>query len=153
MTLKRRKYFSVFFVLVSDLSGNMDNFGGGDSLDALTLRLFKLWYYLPSQNSHFIKAKSNQIFHYTRYVLRRTVLRVGGAHFLVITPEQHSFFQRNVAAVASCWQLCFWFDRPEIWTSDLLLQRRARYRSTNWPVFFIKTLPPNAIFCFYSTFI
>ena len=32
------------------------------------------------------------------------------------------------------WLHCAQFDRPEIWTSDLPLQRRARYRSTNWLV-------------------
>ena len=26
------------------------------------------------------------------------------------------------------------FDRPETWTSNLLFQRRTRYRSTDWPV-------------------
>ena len=49
-------------------------------------------------------------------------------------PGQHSFFRRNLAAVASRRQHCVQFDRPEIWTSDLPLQRRTRYRSTNWPV-------------------
>ena len=36
------------------------------------------------------------------------------------------------------------FDQPEISTSDLPLQRRARYRSTNWPV--INNLE---FFCFF----
>ena len=60
--------------------------------------------------------------------------RVCGAHFHVIAPGQHSFFGKNVAAVANRWQHCAQFDRPEICTSDLPLQRRTRYRSTNWPV-------------------
>ena len=63
--------------------------------------------------------------------LRRSVWRVGGAHLLVIAPGQHSSFWRNVAAVANRWQHCVRFDRPEIWTSDLPLQRRTRYRSTS----------------------
>ena len=40
-------------------------------------------------------------------VLRQSVQRVCGAHLRVIVPEQHSFFGRNVAAVASRWQHCF----------------------------------------------
>ena len=74
-------------------------------------------------------------------ILRRSVKRVCGAHLRVIGPGQHSSFWRNVAAVASRWQHCVRFDRPEIWTSDLPLQRRTRYRSTSWPVhFFFITL-------------
>ena len=42
----------------------------------------------------------------------------------------HSSFWRNVAAVASRWQHCVRFDRPEIWTSDLPLQRRTCCRLT-----------------------
>ena len=41
---------------------------------------------------------------------------------------------RHVAAVASRSQHCVRFDRPEISTSDLSLQRRTCYRSTIWPV-------------------
>ena len=37
-------------------------------------------------------------------VIRRSVKRVGGAHLRVIAPGQHSFFRKNVAAVASSWQ-------------------------------------------------
>ena len=50
------------------------------------------------------------------------------------TCEQLGFFRRNAAAVASRWQHCVQFDRPEVWNSDLPLQKRTRYRSTNWPV-------------------
>ena len=56
------------------------------------------------------------------------------SHLLVISPRQHCPFQRNVAAVVSRWQSCVPFDRAEIWTSNLSLQRRMRYRSTNWSV-------------------
>ena len=59
-------------------------------------------------------------------VVRRSVQRVCGAHLLVIAPKQHSSFRRNVAEVASRWQHCVRFDRPEIWTLDLPLQRRTR---------------------------
>ena len=43
-------------------------------------------------------------------------------------------FGRNVAKVANCWQRCVWFGRPELWTSDLPLQRRTRNPSTSLPV-------------------
>ena len=33
------------------------------------------------------------------------------ADFRVIAPGQHSFFQKHVAAVASCWQHCVRFDQ------------------------------------------
>ena len=36
------------------------------------------------------------------------------SHFRVIAHGQHSCFRRNVAAVASRWQLYFRFDRSEI---------------------------------------
>ena len=36
--------------------------------------------------------------------MRRSVLRVGGAHLRIIAPGQHSSFQRNIAAVAIRWQ-------------------------------------------------
>ena len=36
--------------------------------------------------------------------------------------------------MASRWQLGVRCNQPEIWTSDLSLQRRMRYRTTNWPV-------------------
>ena len=42
--------------------------------------------------------------------LRQSVLRVCGAHLLVIAPGLHSSFRRNVAAMASRWQLCVRFD-------------------------------------------
>ena len=60
-------------------------------------------------------------------VICRSMWRVGGAHLCIVAPGQHSFFWKNVAAAASRWQHCVLFDRPEIWTSDLPLQRRTRY--------------------------
>ena len=61
-------------------------------------------------------------------VLRQSVYRVlrspSPRH---CTYGQLSYFRKNVAAVASCWQLYVRFDRPEIWTSDLPLQGRTHY--------------------------
>ena len=71
----------------------------------------------------------NQVFH---YIL--AVLRVCGAHLRVIAPGQHSSCRRNVAAVASRWQHRVQFNWPKIWSSNLPLQKRMRYCSTNWPV-------------------
>ena len=65
-------------------------------------------------------------------VLRHNVKQICPVRFYVFAPEQHSFFRRHAGAVASRWQHCVSFDRPEIWTSDLPLQRRTRYQSTNW---------------------
>ena len=67
-------------------------------------------------------------------LLCRSVKRVCGLNPRVIAPGQHSSFRRNVAVVSSRWQRCIRFDRPDIWTSDLPLQRRTRYHSTNWPI-------------------
>ena len=58
-----------------------------------------------------------------------------GAHFRVLGSGQHSFFWRNVAAMASRWQNCVRFNQLEIWASYLPLQRRS-YLSTNWLVWF-----------------
>ena len=48
--------------------------------------------------------------------------------------RQHSFSRRDVVAVANRWQHCVQFDWPEIWTSDLPLQRRMRDGWTDWSV-------------------
>ena len=55
-----------------------------------------------------------------------------GAHLQVIAPRQHSSFRKNIVAVANHWQHSIQFNRPEIWISNFSLQRRTRYRSTNW---------------------
>ena len=47
-------------------------------------------------------------------VLGQSVQRVGGAYLCVIAPKQHTFFRKNVAAVASRWQHCVRFDEPRI---------------------------------------
>ena len=70
----------------------------------------------------------------TLAVLRQSVQRVDGAYLRVIERGKHSSFRRNAAAVTSRWQLCVRFNRPEIWTLDLSLQKQTRYRSTNFPV-------------------
>ena len=48
-----------------------------------------------------------------------------------LRPVKTAFFQEMVR-VANRWQLCLRYDRLEIWFSDLPLQRRTRYRTTNW---------------------
>ena len=65
----------------------------------------------------------------------------GGDHLQVIALAEHSFFRRNVAAVASCWQHSVRFDGFEISTSDLPLQWRKRCRLTNCPVSLLKYSP------------
>ena len=77
---------------------------------------------------------NNQIFCYTRYITPKGVASLQGPSPRHCASGQHSFFKRNVAAVASCWQHYVRFDRSEIWTSDLSLQRRMRHRSINWSV-------------------
>ena len=47
---------------------------------------------------------------------------------------QHSSFRRNVRAVMNCWQPSAQFDRTEILTLDLPLQRQTQHCLTNWPV-------------------
>ena len=78
---------------------------------------------------------SNRIFLYTRCIMPKRVTSWQGP-----SPHRcsraHSSFRIIVAAVASRWQHCVRFDRPEIWTPDLPLQRLKRYRSTNWSVNF-----------------
>ena len=73
-----------------------------------------------------LKSESfiNSNLHYTRSNIpkRETSLRV---LLRIIEPGQHSFSRRNVTAVTSLWQHCVQFDRPEIWTSNLSLQRRT----------------------------
>ena len=80
----------------------------------------------PTYNSAAYQIKS-----FILAVFRRSVKRVGGAHLRVIGPGQHSFFRRYVAKVESRWQHCVQFDRPEVETLDLPLQKGTRYRSTN----------------------
>ena len=79
-------------------------------------------------------SKSNQIFHYTRSITPKRVTS-WWSHLRVIAPGQHGFFRRIVVAVPCPWQHCVRFDRPEIWTSDLPLQKQTCYRSTNRPCF------------------
>ena len=57
-----------------------------------------------------------------------------GLIYASLRQQPHSFFRRNVGAMTNRCQQCVQFDRPEIWTSDLPLQRRTRYRPTNWSV-------------------
>ena len=56
-------------------------------------------------------VKSNQMFHYTRYISPKHVTSLRG-YLRVIAPRQHSSFRRNVTAVASRWLHYVWFDLP-----------------------------------------
>ena len=47
-------------------------------------------------------------------VIRQSVYQICGAYLCAIAPRQHTSIQRNVAVVASRWQNCVRFDRPEI---------------------------------------
>ena len=76
------------------------------------------------------KKNSNQIFYYARCITPKRVTTWRSPTPRHCIYGKHSLF-RNVATVASRWQHCVRFDRPEIWTSDLPLQRRTCYHSTN----------------------
>ena len=75
----------------------------------------------------------DQIFYYTRWITPKRVTSWRGPsprHCARAT----QLLSKKCRSGGSRWQHCVRFDRPEIWTSDLPLQRRTRYRSTNWPV-------------------
>ena len=55
---------------------------------------------------------TNQIFHYTPWITPKRVTSLRG-RLRVIALGLRSFFRRNVAAVASRWQHCDRFERPE----------------------------------------
>ena len=78
--------------------------------------------------------KSNQIFHYTRCNTPKRETGWRGSSPRNCAYGQHSSFRRTVPAVTRRWQHCVQFDRPEIRSSDLPLERRTRYSSTNLPV-------------------
>ena len=88
---------------------------------------WNLWHLLYE-----IEFKSN--LHHTRCITPKRVTSLREPISRVIAPGQRSFFPRNVAAVASHWQHCIRFNRPEIWISDHPLQKQPRYRLTNWPI-------------------
>ena len=79
-------------------------------------------------------VQSNQIFCWTGCITPMRVTCLGGPNLRHCVSRQHSSFRRNVAAVSSHWHHCVRFDRLKIWASDLSIQRRTRYRWTNWPV-------------------
>ena len=76
--------------------------------------------------------KLNFLLQATRCITPKRVTSLRRSISASLRPGNTAFFQRNVVAVASRWQHCVRFDRPDIWTSDLSLQRRRRFRSTNW---------------------
>ena len=47
------------------------------------------------------EIKNNQIFHYFRCITPKRVMDLLKAHLRVLVPEEHSSFQRNVAAMAT----------------------------------------------------
>ena len=55
--------------------------------------------------SEHISLKSNEVFHYTCGILRRSLSLICGTNLRITAPGQHSSF-RNVAAVACRWQHC-----------------------------------------------
>ena len=72
---------------------------------------------------------ANQIFHYTCCFTPKHVTSLRNLSPRHCACGQHSSFRRNVAAVASRRQHCVRFNRPENWTSNLMLQRQTRYCS------------------------
>ena len=105
------------------------------SLNSCTLRWLKWGRRLASNlgDNLQILLDLQFILHYTHgNTLQRNVYQVCEVLFRVIALGQHISFWRNVAAVAMRrWQYCIWFDRLEVWTSDLPLQRR---RVTAWSI-------------------
>ena len=79
-------------------------------------------------------CKSNQIFHYTRCILPKRVTRLASPSPFHCARATQLLSKKCSSRVASRWQHYVRFERPEIWTSHLPLQKRTRYRSTNWPI-------------------
>ena len=103
-------------------------------------------------NSVYQNQKSNLSLYSLYYA--EACNELAGLHLRVIAPGQHSFFRRNVAAVASCWQHCVRFDRLKIWTSKLPPQKRTWYRLTNWPVNLVckDAITITVVYTFYFNF-
>ena len=60
--------------------------------------------------------------------------RVYRADLRVIAPGQHSLFQTNIAAVASRWQHCVRFDRPEFESQTSRSRDERVTARLTWPV-------------------
>ena len=76
---------------------------------------------------------SKLFFRYTRCITPKLVTSLQSL-FPRHEARKHRSFWRNIAVVVIHWQHCVWFNWPEIWTSNLPLQRRTRYRSSQWQV-------------------
>ena len=76
-----------------------------------TLAIFKLIDFL-----HYAAAVFSylEIFHYTRCITLKRAASWRSQLLRHCACRQPSYFGRNVAAVASCWQYCVRFDQPEI---------------------------------------
>ena len=74
------------------------------------------------------KTKSNLLLYSLYYAESSNEFGGPSLRHRARTTQLHS---KNVAAVASCWLHCIRLDRSEVWTSDLLLQKQMRYRSTS----------------------
>ena len=67
-------------------------------------------------------------------VIRRSVYELAGPIFAPLSLGNTIPFEEILLRRRTVGNTEFDFDRSEIWTSDLLLHRRTRYLSTNWPV-------------------
>ena len=79
------------------------------------------------------KNVKNQIFYYYNCMTPKRITCLRGLYSRHCASKQHSSFWRNIAAMKSRWQNCVPFDRPEIWMSDLPLQKQTRYCSVHRP--------------------
>ena len=77
----------------------------------------------------------NQIFHYTPGITPIRCNEFAGVISSSLRLRATQLLSKNCRRVASRWQLFVEFEQSEIWTSDLPLQRRTRYRSTKCPGF------------------
>ena len=75
----------------------------------------QIYFLVKTLNLHntCIKIKSNQVFYYTRCITPKRVTSLRGP-FPRHCARATQLLRRNVAAVASYWQHCVRFDRPEI---------------------------------------
>ena len=63
---------------------------------------------------------------YSGVITSKRVTNLQGSFLAAYSAQaEYIYFWRNVAVVASRWQLCARFDRPEIWTLDHPLDTKA----------------------------
>ena len=80
------------------------------------------------------KSNQNQIFYYTRWITPKRVTSWRGPSPRHCARATQLLSKKCRSGGEPLATLCR-FDRPEIWTSDLPLQRRTRYSSTNYNIF------------------